>query len=148
MENNYFEILEQLENNPEILEMKQYKHHIHTTTFDHCDRVAIYSYLVASKLHIKVDEESLVRGALLHDYYLYEAKNSVFSAYKHGTQHPELALKNACEIFDLNEKEKNIIRAHMWPLTITHYPHSKEAWLVCLADKICAFQEFTGWKMN
>ena len=39
-------------------------------------------------------------------------------------------------------KEKNIIRGHMWPLTLAHPPKSKEAVLVSLADKEIATMEF------
>jgi hypothetical protein len=51
-------------------------------------------------------------------------------------------MKKAQEDFDLTEKERNIIRGHMWPLTLVHPPKSKEAILVCLADKDIATREF------
>jgi hypothetical protein len=44
--------------------------------------------------------------------------------------------------FKLTNKEKNIIRGHMWPLTFLHPPKSREAFLVCLADKDVAAKEF------
>ena len=34
-----------------------------------------------------------------------------------------------------------IIETHMWPLTITKVPRSKEAFLVCFVDKIMALAE-------
>ena len=43
--------------------------------------------------------------------------------------------------FQLSDLEKNIIISHMWPLNFFHFPRSREAVLVCLADKICAFGE-------
>jgi uncharacterized protein len=43
-------------------------------------------------------------------------------------------LHNANLRFELNDKEKNIIFSHMWPLTLFQIPHSKEAWLVCHFD--------------
>ena len=51
-------------------------------------------------------------------------------------------MKKALEDFDLTDKEKNIIRGHMWPLTFIHPPKSREALLVCLADKDIAAREF------
>ena len=41
----------------------------------------------------------------------------------------------------LTRKEENIIRSHMWPLTFWHYPQSREAVIVCLADKIVSTKE-------
>ena len=49
-------------------------------------------------------------------------------------------LKNARALLDLSEKEENIIISHMWPLAKT-MPHSKEAVIVNLADKMCATLE-------
>ena len=80
-------------------------------------------------------------GALLHDYYLYSIEEKGLSAYVHGTRHPQIAVENAQKDFSLTEKELNIIRSHMWPLTLFHVPRSKEAALVCMADKYVASRE-------
>ena len=95
----------------------------------------------AEKLGIDIDEKALARGAMLHDYYLYTFKETKMSPYRHGISHPETALKNASKRHRLTEKETNIIRSHMWPMTFLHPPMSREAVLVCLADKYCAVNE-------
>ena len=38
-------------------------------------------------------------------------------------------------------KEKDIIQSHMWPLTPADIPHSREAALVCIADKMSSSYE-------
>ena len=52
-----------------LLMMRDYKHHKQTTSYEHVIRVARYSHLLARLL--RWEERSIVRGALLHDYYLY-----------------------------------------------------------------------------
>ena len=79
---------------------------------------------------------------MLHDYYQYSIKEEGLTAYKHGTRHPQIAMEKADKDFNLTDKEKNIIRGHMWPLTFAHPPKSKEAILVSLADKGVATREF------
>ena len=58
----------------------------------------------------------------------------------HGFIHAGRALQNAKNDFELTRREENIISRHMFPLNIVP-PMCKEAWLVCLADKICASKE-------
>ena len=41
----------------------------------------------------------------------------------------------------LTDKEKDIIQSHMWPLNPTDMPHSREAALVCMADKMSSSYE-------
>ena len=122
-----------------ILQNKAFISHGNKTTYDHCMDVTRMSYLLSRRLPVCVDEAALIRGAMLHDYYLYDWHKP--HGYLHGFFHPGKALKNAERDFDLNAKEKNIIKSHMWPLTLTSLPRSKEAWIVCLADKICATKE-------
>ena len=59
----------------------------------------------------------------------------------HGYTHPEEARSNAVKYFDVNEKIQNVIKSHMWPLTLRSIPRCKEAVLICMADKICALKE-------
>lgn len=92
-----------------------------------------------------MNEESLIKGALLHDYFLYDWHNKEQSPGLHGFKHPYIALKNAEEDYDLNDIEKNIILRHMFPL-VPIPPRCKEAWIVCVADKYCALGEtVSGW---
>lgn len=94
------------------------------------------------KFRIGADEEKLAVGALLHDFYLYDWHDDDGGSHRlHGFTHPEQARQNAVEIFDIDEKEQEIIRTHMWPLTLNAIPKSREAAIVCLADKWCSLQE-------
>ena len=127
--------------NPNVREMKKYSQHDTSNSLRHSIHVAKVSFGLAELMHIRIDEEVLAIGAILHDYYLYDIDESGFSDYKHGTMHPQTALDNAMKDFQLNPKEQNIIRSHMWPLTLFHIPMSKEAWIVTLADKYCATKE-------
>ena len=101
--------------------------------------VARMSFRFARLFHIRTDERSLVRGAFLHDYYLYDWHHSPHSL--HGFRHPKIAMYNALRDFSINPLEAGIIRTHMWPLTFRAVPHTREALIVCLADKICALEE-------
>jgi uncharacterized protein len=119
---------------------KNYYAHGNTTVFDHSINVAFLSFCKALHSNRQIDYYSLVRGALLHDYYLYDwHKNKKFTF--HGLKHHKIALKNAMQDFSLNETEQNIILSHMFPLTLFHIPKNTEARIVCLMDKRAAIQE-------
>ena len=134
--------IEKLMESQEIRRMEQFGQHSGNNTLQHVRNVAFKSFELAQKLGWDIDEKVLARGAILHDYYLYTCVNKHgIKAYKHGTGHPGLALKNARKDFELTEKEENIIESHMWPLTLFHMPKSREAFLVCMADKYCAANE-------
>lgn len=121
--------------------MKKYAHHKAVTTYDHCMNVVYASYWLTKKLRLRTDVKSLVVGAYLHDYYLYDCKHPESRGKFHNFRHPKVALANAEDHYELNDKERNIIESHMWPLTITKLPKSKEAVLISLADKYCAIWE-------
>ena len=56
---------------------------------------------------------------MLHDLFLYDWRiNDPSRKGLHAFRHPRIAFNNSSEIFDLNEKEKDIILKHMWPLTV------------------------------
>ena len=53
-------------------EMKNYYSHSDITVYTHCIKVAFAAYRFAVEHKIPCDKRALVRGALLHDYYLYD----------------------------------------------------------------------------
>ncbi len=120
---------------------KNFIQHGSISVYAHCFSVAVMSIRIARFLKIKVDKTSLIRGALLHDYFLYDWHDTNNSAHRlHGFTHPSTALKNALEDFELSKKECDIIKHHMFPL-VPAPPRCREAWIVCTADKICALNE-------
>ena len=136
-------MIDELEKKGRLAMERKYMQHGSTTIFEHSVHVAYTSLQMKRKLHIKADETSLVRGALLHDYFLYDWHDKANGHHWHGFTHPGTALHNASEDWKLTPVEREIIKKHMFPLTPIP-PTCREAWLVCLADKICAAKETTG----
>jgi len=124
---------------PEMQSMKNYIQHGNVSVYGHCLAVAAVSVKFAKFMRIKVNRRSLIRGALLHDFFLYDWHDGWDLL--HGFKHPKLALKNAEKQFALNKKERNIIRKHMWPMTMINIPTHREAWIVCVIDKYCSLLE-------
>ncbi len=139
----------------DILEDSRYqvlrglRQHGQVSVLEHSMRVAAASLVISDfirKFHIQCSEKELVRGALLHDYFLYDwhdrkitLKDGPFAL--HGFTHPEEALRNASRDYELTSKEKDIIEKHMFPLTLTRIPSCREAWVVMAADKYCSLME-------
>ena len=115
-------------------------HHGDITCYEHSLEVTLESLRIRDKLELEVDERSLIRGALLHDYYLYDWHVVDRSHRFHGFIHANRALHNACRDFHLNKIEKDIIRKHMFPLNLS-LPKYKESWIVTWADKKVATKE-------
>lgn len=123
--------------NSRILESRRYMQHGATSVFRHSVSVAYVSFWLSRKIGAEVDDKALIRGALLHDYFLYDWHVADASHRLHGFFHAKKALNNALEDFELNEIEQNMIRRHMFPLNPIP-PKYKEAWILCCADKICS----------
>lgn len=124
-----------------IYEMNKYIQHGTTTTYDHVLAVARYSYLLSCRLPFSFNTDSLILGAILHDFYLYDWHENDKTHRLHGFYHPGKALINANKYFQLNKIERDIISKHMFPLTITKVPRYRESVIVCIADKIVATKE-------
>ncbi|MDO5344188.1 MAG: HD domain-containing protein [Lachnospiraceae bacterium] len=133
-------VIQELEEKGRLGKEREHLQHGTTTVFEHSVHVAYVSLRFAEKFHIRVDTLALLRGALLHDYFLYDWHRPNHGHGLHGFTHPRTALENASKDFVLTEIEKNIIARHMFPLTFLP-PTCREAWIVCLADKYCALQE-------
>ena len=128
-----------------VEQMKTFMQHGSVSTWQHALNVAFASYTIAKVLvaiGIEIEIAPLIIGAFLHDFYLYDwhtgrrRKEGI-----HCFTHPLVARKNADQYFDLNDKVLNIIESHMFPTTLRHPPKSKEAMIVCVADKYCAIRE-------
>ncbi|MDD2956091.1 MAG: phosphohydrolase [Oscillospiraceae bacterium] len=123
-----------------VQSMEQYLQHGSVTCLSHCLAVADVSFRWYCRLHLSGDVQSLVEGALLHDFFLYDWHQKGDRKGLHGFTHPRAAWENASRRFPLTPREKDIILRHMWPLTPVP-PHTREGLLVCLADKYCALRE-------
>ncbi|WP_058484981.1 HD domain-containing protein [Defluviitalea phaphyphila] len=133
--NEYKSYIEDLVVDENVKKMDRYRHHFLTTCFEHCLNVSYHSFIICK--YLGLDYISAARGGLLHDLFLYDWRTKTLEEGKHAFKHPEIALKNAIKLFDLNEIEKDIIIKHMWPLTISP-PRYKESFIVCFVDKYCA----------
>lgn len=116
---------------------KQFFQHGQVTVFAHSFAVACLCLYLVRRLHIRADQRALVRGALLHDYFLYDWHCPDPSHRLHGLHHARRALENARADFALGRIERDIILKHMFPLTPA-LPKYRESVLVCVADKLCA----------
>lgn len=135
---------EEILNDPRYLKLKEFIQHGNVTVYEHCIYVCLCALKINSKLKAGAELRALVRGALLHDYFLYDwhdgsAPGNIHPKL-HGFYHPGIALRNAVKDFILSEREKDIIKKHMWPLTINP-PRCREAWIICLADKYASTLE-------
>ena len=133
--------LKSLIKHKEVQRMKKYIQHGTTTTYEHCISVAKASYLLDRFLHTKSDRQALLKGAMLHDFYLYDWHIPGSCEGLHGYHHADKALANAKEHFSIGKKEEDIIFSHMWPLNLTRIPRRREAWIVCMADKYISIKE-------
>ncbi|ADB09906.1 conserved hypothetical protein [Bifidobacterium dentium JCM 1195 = DSM 20436] len=124
------------------IERSCYQHGV-VTTFAHSVRVACLAVWMADRLHLwyRVDLHSLIRAALLHDYFLYDWHDWDNGEHRlHGFTHGNTAVRNAVRDFRLNHVERDSIANHMFPLT-PRPPRYIEGYLVTMADKISATRE-------
>ena len=110
------------------------------SVFDHSLFVTERCVAFAKKWPVRVDMRSLVRGALLHDYFLYDWHEDDDSHRLHGFTHAGRALRNAKRDFEINEIEKDMIGCHMFPLNL-RVPRTTEGRILCFVDKVCATYE-------
>lgn len=128
-------------NHETVLQMKNYIQHGTISTYDHCHSVARLAMAVNRRLSLGADEEILLPAAFLHDLYLYDWHIPGDHNKLHGFTHAKIASNNAVKHFRVNKKVEDAIRSHMWPMNITRVPNSREAWILCIVDKIISTKE-------
>ena len=134
-------ILEPFRNDERTQKMKQFIQHGKITTYEHAESVTKLSYWINKRLHLNADEHVLTVGAFLHDYYLYDWHETDEGNGLHGFSHSRTARRTAVAHFGICKRTQSVIETHMWPLTFTKVPRSREAWIVCLADKWVSTRE-------
>lgn len=138
-DNEFLSIIEEFVNHKTVQKMKNYRQHYETTCFDHCYMVSYYCYLICKKYHL--DYKSATRAGMLHDLFLYDWRiRQPNRKGLHAFTHGKTACDNASQIFDLSQKEKDMILTHMWPVTM-QFPTSIEGLILTFVDKYCATSE-------
>ena len=139
----YIQIIEDLFTNPTVQQMKSFRQHYQTSCLEHCLEVSYISYIICRKLGL--DFAAAARAGLLHDLFLYDWRHSRkklnLESY-HAFIHPKIALENASKLFELTDKERDIIVKHMWPVTLFDLPKYKESFIITLVDKYSALKSF------
>ena len=133
----FHRIIRQLTALPEIQDLAGHRHHGDKNRLNHSLEVAWHGYRICRKLSL--DYTAAARGGLLHDLFFYNWLTE--GPRLHGFRHPRIALQNAVEITELSSRERDIIKKHMWPLTLVP-PRYPEAWVVCMADTYCSFKDY------
>jgi uncharacterized protein len=141
----FYNITREIMKNEDVKKLGYINHH-GQSILHHSLKVSLVSWKWGSRLNM--DTVSLARGALLHDFFLYDwnkvciyPDRKFYEIHKrHGFTHPLTALNNAEKRFKLNRKERDIIRRHMFPLTLIP-PRYPESWLVMIIDKLVTIGE-------
>ncbi len=134
--NSYIEDILQ---NEDILKLDDFYQHISTSRLQHSMNVAYYTFQIAKKFNLHVEEAT--RAALLHDFFLYDWRTTTLGY--HPSEHPRQALINARKHFEVTPIMEDAIVKHMWPLSF-NWPVYKESWAVTFADKYAASLEIAA----
>lgn len=155
----YKEISNDILNNENFELLKNDIHH-GTSKYAHCKRVSYLSFLL-SKI-FGGNSKKVVRAGLLHDFFFgtrtAKEENSYF-------KHPMTSVKNARKYFEIDEKEANIIKSHMFHYAFiknltpfinkeekeyykSYKPQSKESIIVCVSDLLVSIFEVCAFKIR
>ena len=139
-ENLYYEYIRDSIESDEFIKLKDITHHRVTTRYQHCLNVSYHNYVICRKLGL--DAVSAARAGLLHDLFYYNRKeyNKSDKVMSHSRFHSLIALDNAIKLTQINDRERDIIENHMWPVTKKR-PKYKESYIIVVVDKYCAVLE-------
>ena len=73
----FYDLINEIVNTSDFRKMQTYKHHLYGSTYDHSIRVAYLCYRHYCQHNSKVNLKELIRGALLHDYFLYDRHDKI-----------------------------------------------------------------------
>lgn len=146
MAQTFKEIVSDILESDNFKQMKEYRHHGSISTYKHSITVAFLVYKHYKDKNTKYDLKDIVRGAILHDYYLYDWHHTGEGHRLHGFRHPYFAYKNAKKEYEISYVMKDIIIHHMFPLVIIP-PKTKPGWVVSYYDKVASRHDYKRHKM-
>ncbi len=138
----YFRLVEDLLNHPQVQKMEDFIQHGQTTTLAHSLDVSYMAYAHCKKKG--KDPRKAARAGLLHDFFLYDWHGDSLGKrrYIHGFLHGLIAKRNAQKHFYLSPEEEDAIACHMFPLAPP--PKTRLGWLIQYCDKCCSMREALG----
>lgn len=135
----YFDIVGDLLAREEVSGLAKYVQHDTINRLQHITSVSYMSYRWCKQKNYNY--KTAARAGILHDLFYYDWHDKSWSHRPHGYRHPGFAAENAKKLLGSTDKlTDNIIRRHMWPLTVIP-PRYKEGFVVSLSDKYCAARE-------
>ncbi len=137
IDKEFMEIARPVTELPEVRKLAQYEHHNGKTRLGHVIEVAYLSFCIGKKLSL--DCRAIVKAGILHDLFFYDWLHE--GPKLHGFRHPAISLANAKKITHLTKKEEDIIKKHMWPLTLSP-PLYMESFVVSLVDTFCSIKDY------
>ena len=88
------EILKELDEQGRMKYTQRYMQHSDISVYKHCISVAYTSVELVERFSLNVNRKELIRGALLHDYFLYDWHEKNAGHRFHGFIHAGRALQN------------------------------------------------------
>ena len=137
----YFDTVRDIYFSDEVQSLAQYEQHLDINRLQHITSVSFLAYKISRKYGL--DFIKTTRAAVMHDLFYYDWRDGITGKWHrlHGYKHPRYAVMNARELYPaISRKEEEIIKCHMWPLTILP-PKSAEGFVVSFCDKYCAAAE-------
>lgn len=122
----------------EVQSLKIYEQHLDIDRLQHITSVAYLTYKICKEKSL--DFVSAAKAAIMHDLVYYDWRDGETGGWHrlHGYKHPNYACLNAKELYpELSKMQEDIIRCHMWPLTLKPSSY-KEGLVVTFCDKYCA----------
>lgn len=142
-ENNsdFFQVISDIYYSDEVQSLKMYEQHLDIDRLQHVTSVAYLTYKICKAGSL--DYEAATKAAIMHDLVYYDWRDGETGGWHrlHGYKHPKYACLNAKELYPgLSKMQEDIIRCHMWPLTLKPSSY-KEGLVVTFCDKYCAAKE-------
>ncbi len=133
-DNMFYSIIAPILEIEDFTKTKNIVHH-GVNRFDHLVRVSYYSYKICKIF--KLDYYASARGGLLHDFFIETPKENKIATLVH---HPKYALDESLKYFNLSIIEQDIIKNHMFPVTMVP-PKYLESWIVDIVDNVASIYE-------